>query len=70
MYFQVCSKSACQQHSGERYRTNGPLIIEVLRQASHTPEIQQFPLGRLQEGVLLLYMYIGNHQILVGRISE
>ena len=25
MYFQVCSNSAYPQHSGERYRTNGPL---------------------------------------------
>ena len=26
MYFQVCSNSAYPQHSGERYRTNGPLV--------------------------------------------
>ena len=26
MYFQVCSNSAYLQHSGERYRTNGPLV--------------------------------------------
>ena len=26
MYFQVCSDSAYPQHSGERYRTNGPLV--------------------------------------------
>ena len=28
MYFQVCSYSAYPQHSGERYRTNGPLVFE------------------------------------------
>ena len=27
MYFQVCSNSAYPQHSGERYRTNGPLVF-------------------------------------------
>ena len=26
MHFQVCSNSAYRQHSGERYRTNGPLV--------------------------------------------
>ena len=26
MYFQVCSNAAYLQHSGERYRTNGPLV--------------------------------------------
>ena len=26
MYFQVCSYSTYPQHSGERYRTNGPLV--------------------------------------------
>ena len=26
MYFQVCSNSTYPQHSGERYRTNDPLI--------------------------------------------
>ena len=26
MYFQVCSNSIYPQHSGERYRTNGPLV--------------------------------------------
>ena len=26
MYFQVCSNSAYPQYSGERYRTNGPLV--------------------------------------------
>ena len=27
MYFQVCSNSANPQHSGERYRGNGPLVL-------------------------------------------
>ena len=27
LYFQVCSNSAYPQHSGERYRTNGPLVV-------------------------------------------
>ena len=27
MYFQVCSNSAYPEHSGEPYRTNGPLVI-------------------------------------------
>ena len=27
MYFQVCSNSTYPQHSGERYRTNGPLVL-------------------------------------------
>ena len=27
MYFQVWSNSACPQHSGEQYRTNGPLVL-------------------------------------------
>ena len=26
LYFQVYSNSACPQHSGERYRTSGPLV--------------------------------------------
>ena len=32
MYFQVCSNSTYSQHSGERYRTSGPLVylIEVI----------------------------------------
>ena len=28
MYFQVCSNSTYPQHSGERYRTNGPLVYQ------------------------------------------
>ena len=28
MYFQICSNSACPQHSGERYRTGGPLVFD------------------------------------------
>ena len=28
MYFQVCSNSTYLQHSGERYRTNGPLVLK------------------------------------------
>ena len=31
MYFQVCSNSAYSQHSGERYRTNGPLVFVFVR---------------------------------------
>ena len=31
MYFQVCSNSTYPQHSGERYRTNGPLVYVSLR---------------------------------------
>ena len=27
LHFQVCSNSACPQHSGERYRANGPLFF-------------------------------------------
>ena len=27
--FQVCSNSAYPQHSGEQYRTNGPLVVDV-----------------------------------------
>ena len=27
MYFQVCSNSTYPQHSGERYRTSGPLLL-------------------------------------------
>ena len=27
MYVQVCSNSAYPQHSGERYRTNGPVVL-------------------------------------------
>ena len=26
MYFQACSNSEYPQHSGERFRTNGPLV--------------------------------------------
>ena len=29
MYFQVCSDSTYPQHSGELYRTNGPLVFQV-----------------------------------------
>ena len=29
MYFQVCSNSAYPQHSGERYKTSGPLVLYV-----------------------------------------
>ena len=28
MYFQVCSNSAYPQHSGERYRTSGPVDLK------------------------------------------
>ena len=28
MFFQACSNSAYPQHSGERYRTKGPLVLE------------------------------------------
>ena len=31
MYFQVCSNSTYPQHSGERYRTNGPLVRYLIR---------------------------------------
>ena len=30
MYFQICSNSAYPQHSGERYRTSGPLGFKVV----------------------------------------
>ena len=30
LYFQVYSNSAYPQHSGERYRTNGPLVLPFL----------------------------------------
>ena len=30
MYFQVCSNSTYPQHSGERYRTSGPLVFHHL----------------------------------------
>ena len=29
MYFQACSNSAYPMHSGERYRTIGPLVREM-----------------------------------------
>ena len=29
LYFQVCSNSAYPQHSGEWYRTSGPLVLET-----------------------------------------
>ena len=32
IYFQVCSHSAYPQHSGERYRTNGPLVTKIWNQ--------------------------------------
>ena len=32
MYFQVCSNSAYPQHSGERYRTNGPLVVDNMKE--------------------------------------
>ena len=28
LYFQVCSNSAHPQHSGELYRTNGPMVFK------------------------------------------
>ena len=31
MYFQVCSNSTYPQHSGERYRANGPLVRYLIR---------------------------------------
>ena len=31
MYFQVCSNSTYPQHSGERYRTNSPLVRYLIR---------------------------------------
>ena len=32
MCFQVCSNSTYPQHSGERYRTNGPLVYYYYKQ--------------------------------------
>ena len=32
MYFQLCSNSAYPQHSGERYRTNGPLVVDNMKE--------------------------------------
>ena len=32
MYFQVCSNSAYPQHSDERYRTNGPLVVDNIKE--------------------------------------
>ena len=32
MYFQVCSNAAYPQHSDERYRTNGPLVVDNLKE--------------------------------------
>ena len=29
MFFQACSMSAYPMHSGERYRTNGPLVLNI-----------------------------------------
>ena len=31
MYFQACSNSTYPQHSDERYRTNGPLVLTLLQ---------------------------------------
>ena len=32
MYFQVCSNSTYPQHSDERYRTNGPLVVDNMKE--------------------------------------
>ena len=40
MYFQVCSNSTYPQHSGERYRTNSPLVLFVF---SEMEDILVFP---------------------------
>ena len=34
MYFQVCSNSVYPQHSGERNRTNGPLVLIMIPPSS------------------------------------
>ena len=44
MYFQVCSNSTYPQHSGERYRTNGPLVINVLGMVHLTEYLVHMPL--------------------------
>ena len=31
MHFQVCSNSTYPQYSGERYKTNGPLVRYLIR---------------------------------------
>ena len=43
MYFQVCSNSAYPQHSGERYRANGPLVFFSVGLAI----VEVYPLFRL-----------------------
>ena len=34
MYFQICSNSAYPQHSGEQYRTNGPLVVDNMKRTA------------------------------------
>ena len=42
MYFKVCSNSAYPQHSGERCRTNGPLVVDNMK-------VDGVLLGKLQK---------------------
>ena len=48
MYFQVCSNSGYPQQSGERYRTNGPLVYNIS---------QKLKGGRLQYLRFVMYMF-------------
>ena len=38
MYFQVCSNSTYPQHSGEQYKTNGPLFFTRFSSKFHNNE--------------------------------
>ena len=50
MYFQACSNSTYLMHSGDRYRTIGPLVLccywKLIRHASHIPVNRELLIGR------------------------
>ena len=52
LYFQICSNSAYPQHSGERYSTNGPLVIIVPERKCNVADnvAQDSLVGRLGGG--------------------
>ena len=55
MYFQASSNSAYPMHSGERYRTIGPLVIDLASSAaSNTVSQANSSLGPLRECLISL----------------
>ena len=66
MYFQVCSNSAYPQHSGERYRIIGPLVIFVFFKEACQSMVQKWYIVNLQQ---LMFMILRQNCTQINQVS-